>query len=229
MGHGRREVRNAAASALGQIGDMRSIPYLVAGLHGNSQRASVFRPSADTAAKALTGYPVETRAEILRKLDDYIRPGQLTQIIEGFDSATAMDAVGDLRERSKLLLDWGETTLEIFVAIDENKAWPIVRQEIKKASNWTISRLLPKLAVDHQLDVARDWMNSLHANPWEWDYVVPAIIQIPADVEDALIVAAAKSISCRYLLTEDLQSGQDFDGLLVVNPFRNDPTSVLSV
>ena len=45
---------------------------------------------------------------------------------------------------------------------------------------------------------------------------------------DALIVAAAQSVSCRYLLTEDLQAGQDLDGLLIVNPFLNDPTSVLS-
>lgn len=45
---------------------------------------------------------------------------------------------------------------------------------------------------------------------------------------DALIVAAAKSISCGHLLTEDLQSGPDFDGLLVVNPFRHDPESVLN-
>ena len=45
---------------------------------------------------------------------------------------------------------------------------------------------------------------------------------------DALIVAAAKSASCRYLLTEDFQVGQDLDGLLVVNPFRNDPASLLS-
>jgi predicted nucleic acid-binding protein len=44
---------------------------------------------------------------------------------------------------------------------------------------------------------------------------------------DALIVAAAKSASCRYLLTEDFQAGQDLDGLLVVNPFRNDPPSLL--
>jgi predicted nucleic acid-binding protein len=44
---------------------------------------------------------------------------------------------------------------------------------------------------------------------------------------DALIVAAAKSASCRYLLTEDFQAGQDFDGLLVVDPFRNDPPSIL--
>jgi predicted nucleic acid-binding protein len=44
---------------------------------------------------------------------------------------------------------------------------------------------------------------------------------------DALIVAAAKAASCRYLLTEDFQSGQDLEGLLVVNPFRNDPISLL--
>ncbi len=44
---------------------------------------------------------------------------------------------------------------------------------------------------------------------------------------DALIVAAAKSASCRYLLSQDFQAGQDLDGLLVVNPFRNDPLSLL--
>src|SRR6266704_2926587 len=43
---------------------------------------------------------------------------------------------------------------------------------------------------------------------------------------DSLIVAAAKSASCRFLLTEDLQPGQDFDGLLVVNPFLRDPASL---
>jgi predicted nucleic acid-binding protein len=44
---------------------------------------------------------------------------------------------------------------------------------------------------------------------------------------DALIVAAAKSASCRYLLTEDLQADQDLDGLLVVNPFRYEPGPLL--
>jgi len=43
---------------------------------------------------------------------------------------------------------------------------------------------------------------------------------------DALIVAAAKWSSCGYLLTEDLQAGQDFDGVLVVNPFLTDPASL---
>ncbi len=40
---------------------------------------------------------------------------------------------------------------------------------------------------------------------------------------DALIVASAQTVGCRYLLTEDLQDGQEIDGLLVVSPFRMTP------
>jgi predicted nucleic acid-binding protein len=44
---------------------------------------------------------------------------------------------------------------------------------------------------------------------------------------DALIVAAARAAGCRHLLTEDLQDGQDLDGVLVVDPFRHEPETVL--
>lgn len=40
---------------------------------------------------------------------------------------------------------------------------------------------------------------------------------------DALVVAAAKAAGCDTLLTEDLQHGQDLDGLRVVNPFEQAP------
>jgi predicted nucleic acid-binding protein len=43
---------------------------------------------------------------------------------------------------------------------------------------------------------------------------------------DALIVAAAQGASCRYLLTEDLQSGQELGELIIVNPFRTDFSSL---
>ena len=43
---------------------------------------------------------------------------------------------------------------------------------------------------------------------------------------DALIVAAAKVSACRYLLTEDLQDGQDLDGVQVVCPFTHEPASL---
>ena len=40
---------------------------------------------------------------------------------------------------------------------------------------------------------------------------------------DALIVAAAKALACPYLLTEDLQTGQDLDGVKVISPFKTGP------
>lgn len=38
-------------------------------------------------------------------------------------------------------------------------------------------------------------------------------------VWDALIIEAARSGGCRRLLSEDLQPGMDFDGVVVENPF----------
>jgi len=46
---------------------------------------------------------------------------------------------------------------------------------------------------------------------------------------DSLIVAAARSASCGYLLTEDLQANQDLDGILVINPFSLRPTDMNSI
>jgi len=43
---------------------------------------------------------------------------------------------------------------------------------------------------------------------------------------DALIVAAAKAAGCAYLLTEDLQAGQELDGIVVVNPFATEPSAL---
>jgi predicted nucleic acid-binding protein len=45
---------------------------------------------------------------------------------------------------------------------------------------------------------------------------------------DSLIVAAAKTAGCRYLLTEDLQPGQDLDGVQVTSPFLANPAAILS-
>ena len=44
-GHGKRDVRNSCARALGLIGEDSSIPILVAGLYGNSDKPTRFRPS----------------------------------------------------------------------------------------------------------------------------------------------------------------------------------------
>jgi len=44
---------------------------------------------------------------------------------------------------------------------------------------------------------------------------------------DAQIVAAARQAGCRRLLTEDLQDGQEIDGVVVVNPFAHSAEKVL--
>jgi predicted nucleic acid-binding protein len=44
---------------------------------------------------------------------------------------------------------------------------------------------------------------------------------------DTLIVAAARRLGCAHLLTEDLQDGQDLDGIVVVDPFRHEPGQIL--
>ncbi len=37
---------------------------------------------------------------------------------------------------------------------------------------------------------------------------------------DAAIIEAARALGCDRVLSEDLGDGQDYDGVLVTNPFR---------
>jgi predicted nucleic acid-binding protein len=64
--------------------------------------------------------------------------------------------------------------------------------------------------------------------PIETIVIVPSVILAAADLHasawlsfwDALIVTAAQSADCEELWTEDLQDGQRFGKLKVVNPFK---------
>lgn len=53
--------------------------------------------------------------------------------------------------------------------------------------------------------------------------LIDAAMQLSADRQlsfwDALIVSAALAADCELLLTEDMNSGEQFDGLTLVNPF----------
>jgi predicted nucleic acid-binding protein len=40
---------------------------------------------------------------------------------------------------------------------------------------------------------------------------------------DALILAAAERMRCRYLLSEDFQAGRTFESVMVLNPFEISP------
>lgn len=56
------------------------------------------------------------------------------------------------------------------------------------------------------LQRAWHWCDATQANFW-----------------DGLIVAAAEQSECRWLLSEDFQSGRKFGGVTVVNPFEHEP------
>jgi predicted nucleic acid-binding protein len=63
----------------------------------------------------------------------------------------------------------------------------------------------------------------------EFDVAVPEVADILAAIDlhrlhgfsfwEALIVRSAKQAGCSILFSEDLQSGREFNGLRVVNPF----------
>ena len=44
---------------------------------------------------------------------------------------------------------------------------------------------------------------------------------------DSLIVAAAESTGCKYLLSEDFQAGQRFGDITAIDPFRHAPDEFL--
>jgi predicted nucleic acid-binding protein len=90
----------------------------------------------------------------------------------------------------------------------------------------TVTRKLrPGLSVEE----ARRELRSLMA--WDPLPVSAAVIELAWSLQDrfslsywdAQILGAAQIAGCSLLLTEDLQDGQVFDGLTVVNPFRHEP------
>jgi predicted nucleic acid-binding protein len=90
-------------------------------------------------------------------------------------------------------------------------------------------RLLPKAREEARAEV-RDLLT------WNPVVIDAVVLELGWKIQDryhlsywdALIVAAAKVSSCRYLLTEDLQTGQKLDGIEVVNPFLVSPSGDLN-
>jgi predicted nucleic acid-binding protein len=102
----------------------------------------------------------------------------------------------------------------------------VVSSQVLTEFYWTVTR---KLRPGLDEETAQRYVRALLA--WEFVAVDQAAI-IDAWTEqdrfgfsfwDSLVVATARIGRCRVLLTEDLQDGQDLDGLLVVNPFTHPP------
>ena len=91
---------------------------------------------------------------------------------------------------------------------------------------------LRRVAPQLPLDAARALVRRYRAwNPWVVDEVTVDIAWAMQDHHslsywDALMLAAARQIGCKALLTEDLQHDQDIDGVRIVNPFLARPDTI---
>lgn len=92
-----------------------------------------------------------------------------------------------------LLETWWVLTRRLAEPLDENRASEVIDQLCA----------LPVVSTDPQL-VLQAIETGRHSGIAIWD---------------ALIVEAARVAGCHRVLSEDLHSGQDFDGVVIENPF----------
>ena len=175
LGHVRRDVRNAAATALGEIADPSSIPYLVAALHGTSQKPSQFRPSADTAASALARYSVESRIQSLRLIVQPIRPDQLSTILDGIPAEIAYETVRRFKQSGVLLLDFTESEFRLLAKIDEARAWADVEKLLSGNDDWKIRHALGGFDSLHQKELILKWLDKGVRNSWYYGDILSAV------------------------------------------------------
>jgi len=134
-------------------------------------------------------------------------------LLYAFDQADTQKQAAARRWRAELWTSRrGRLSVQVLQEFYANvlRKWPSVkdqaRAEIENLSSWN------PVPMDYEI-LGRGWQLQDRFQLSFWD---------------SLIVAAAKSSTCNYLLTEDLQPGQDFDGVTILNPFVTDPSSILS-
>lgn len=119
--------------------------------------------------------------------------------------ACAVDWLERLWFRGDGRLSWQVLHEFYWVAVRKLKApCPLARRTVQRFEQWH-----PQDTSMGLIQRAWHWADAAQLSYW-----------------DGLIVAAAERQGCRYLLTEDLQEGRDFEGVMVVNPFRSRPESV---
>jgi serine/threonine protein kinase len=191
LGHNRRDIRNSVAAALAEIGDSSSVSFLIGGLYGGGNRPSNFRPSVDIAAQALAKFAPQERLRALKALKYPIRPSQIKTILNGLPRSDAYEAALDLRKREAILVDWVESDLEIFVTIDEERAWPEVKGLVGRRQDFKIQQIFPHLSPTRQLDLLYDLSDQGVDYSWHYSWILDAMLNLGEDVvEKGLLLQA---------------------------------------
>ncbi len=87
---------------------------------------------------------------------------------------------------------------------------------------WVLTRRLANPLEDSQASEVIDRLSELPVVSTDPQLVTQSIEtarRFDIAIWDALIIEAARAAGCTTVLSEDLQAGQDFDGVTVANPF----------
>jgi len=82
------------------------------------------------------------------------------------------------------------------------------------------------LPSDAPLEIVADLVRLFPVQPMDADLVLESLRlseRYGISPWDGAIVCAARKLGSKYLITEDLNHGQDYDGISVINPFRSCP------
>ena len=120
------------------------------------------------------------------------------------------------RDHSKLRLAW----------LWENRRGAVIWQVLQEFY-WNALRKfrVPPEVGRHRVKLMSEWKPpdvtiGLIEGAWHWTD------QAQVSFWDALIVSAAERTKCRYLLSEDFQTGRQFGSVTVVNPFETSPAQI---
>ena len=110
----------------------------------------------------------------------------------------------------------------IAIEVVEGSDRLVVSTQVLLESWWVLTRRLAEPLDENQASDVIDQLCTLPVVSTDPQLVQQAIqtgLRFDIAVWDALIIEAARAVGCRRVLSEDLQTTQDFDGVVVENPF----------
>jgi predicted nucleic acid-binding protein len=112
------------------------------------------------------------------------------------------------------------------IAILEGEDRLVVSTQVLLEGYWVLTRRLAEPLSDDEASTVIDTLIQLPVVNTDPELVRRAIDtskNAEIAIWDAMIIEAARSAGCDRVLSEDLQDGQDFEGVLVENPFAFAP------
>jgi predicted nucleic acid-binding protein len=98
----------------------------------------------------------------------------------------------------------------------------VVSTQVMLETWWVLTRRLAEPLPEDQASSVIDTLTELPVVNTDPELVHRAIRtsrQADVTIWDAMIIEAARSAGCRRVLSEDLQDGRDYSGVVIENPF----------